>query len=268
MHRRLEVLFIRHGVVANFLDSLNPRLVHKTNQQFYRVDPDLSTLGKIESKRLRKANIEELDKVKLVLSTPTRRTLSTARLMFDTTEPRKSLPRLVVVPICEFLFEIHRFSPASDNLLAEFSEFDFSHIEEDRKELGPFWFLTHVAKDPNVQALFEDYKTERLTKSPNISEDEFLYRFLDYKEFKSQIFRLINFHLNHRVVLFEFWLREFLKLDENKDLQDGEIAFVGHSYLNGVLIENMNEINLAGGNRDNFNCQTNYFTISTAHRLS
>lgn len=268
MNRKLEVLFIRHAVVANFLDSINPRLVQRKTQKFYRIDPDISIFGKIESNKLRKANIEELDKVKLVLCTPTRRTLSTARLMFNTTEPRNNLPRLVAVPICEYLFEIHRFSPASNDLLAEFSEFDFSQIEEDRKELGPFWFLSHVAKDPNIQTLFKDYTKEIQLKNPNMSDEDFLYKFLEQKEFKSQIFRLINFNMNHRVVLFEFWLREFLKLDENKDLKDGEIAFVGHSYLNGVLIENMNEINLAGGNRDNFNCQTNYFTISTAHRLS
>lgn len=206
------------------------------------LDPGLSPHGFNQTIKARESESEKVSKIKMICTTATRRTLQTARGIFNTQE-RKDL-KLVVLPFFERAESIGDIFSDTELLIGEFPEFDFSLVKREIDKYGWLWFAQHFTNN---------YKRDGLIKYV----EEHWKDFPEEEERVAKGFAMTKYMRTYAPEIFESWadlsvrvsnhrntLKRFLLKEENLGYGDDEIAFVAHhSFFKIFTAKSFNEKN-------------------------
>lgn len=224
------------------------------------LDPSLSPHGFSQTLNARESEKEKLSNIKMVLTTATRRTLQTARGIFNTQE-RKDL-KLVVLPFFERAESVGDVFSHTEKLIGEFPEFDFSLVKREIDKFGWLWFAEHFTNHYKRNGLIkyvEEHWKDFPEEEEHIAKGFAMTKYM--RTFAPDIFETWG-ELSVRISNHKNSLKRFLLKEENLGYGDDEVAFVGHhSFFKIFTAKSFNEKNEPQEYWDAVNCELKPFDL-------
>lgn len=276
MGKKLDLLLIRHAesqynrlvIDENDRQGLTQRDQYLIMYTKFRLDQklldsDLSEIGVKQCLEGRQNLAESLKKVKLVITTPSTRTLHTSRLLFNTEAGLPEGLRVVVIPGFERVESICDVFCKTEDNFERFKEFDHSIMRKEVEEFGWAWFVNKFS-NPGKRRRILEYVEKNANKfdsyPSNIANGLATTEFM--KTLAPELLEShVDFYPRYEAILGA--IRRVLSREENKDLESGEVAFVAHStLLKYMTAKEIGDDSKPIGNWDFQNCEAKLFPFN------